>query len=162
MPAFTDSTNGNWIAGQFVNGQAINGSNPETVQIAYATDSGEGVLNCLGGTNTSGGTLIYHNIFSVDATNRILRCKVISINAAGVGTDSGWQNLITNVTGMTVLYGVSSTGGTQIDEYLPIASMTATLFGSVKSIRITLTMSNPAVPGSTPVSWMNTTNLMNN
>ena len=39
-------------------------------------------------------------------------------------TDSGWQNLVSNVQSMSVAYGVDTDGSGAPDTYRPIGSMT--------------------------------------
>lgn len=122
-------------------GQAINGSTntSDTLMVRYATLQGDGVLNCIGASNTTGGTttpVSYENVFSVSSTTNTLVC---TMNGAS-------YDLVSGITGMKVLYGVktdSSAAGNNIDRYLDASSMASTDWANVMTVRVTLTFVNP-------------------
>ena len=162
--ASSDATYGAWVAGRSVYGTATNGSVAESFQTAFSAASGDTLLNCLGGANTSGANVTYRNVFTFDATNRTLKCKVLTTTLAGstyTTVDSGFQNLIGNVSAMTVWYGVDSNGSGTVTEYLPASGM-ASFWDSVKAVRIRLTLVNGSTSSSPTVTWTHTINLMNN
>jgi type IV pilus assembly protein PilW len=124
-------------AGQGVYGQHLNGVNApgDTLTVRYMTASGDGILNCNGTSNTSGGPVVYTNTFSV--VNGQLLCAV--------GNGAPLQ-LVTGVTNLQVLYGVKrnfAITGNDVDTYLTADQMTNTDWTNLTSVTITLTFVNP-------------------
>jgi type IV pilus assembly protein PilW len=94
------------------------------------------VINCIGGTNTSGATQLYVNAFSIDNQGRLV---CVFNGAAAVPLVQGLQNL-------QVSYGVKtdfSVDNRSVDSYLRANEMTATNWSNVISVRITLNFTNP-------------------
>jgi type IV pilus assembly protein PilW len=131
-------------AGQGIYGQTDANGN-EILTVRFTTNSGDGVLNCQGSTNTTGPGLEYDNIFAVDTTNHQLTCQV---NGGTV------VPLINNVQGITVLYGVNSTSiipfdnSGAVDAYLTSAQVTgnaagATFWTNIYTVKVTITFINP-------------------
>ena len=130
-------------AGALAQGQGMTGTfnaaaPGDTITVRYATASGDGVLNCTGSSNASGGTLNYVNSFSV------------VVNAAGVSqlvcTMNGTHYpLVSGVTQLAVMYGVNTLGsGGNVDTYMNAVQVTAGgNWNNVMSVQITLTFTNP-------------------
>lgn len=119
-------------AGQFVTGSgsgAGTGATSDTLSVRYQTASGDPLLNCNGGTNTTGANTIYVNTFSISAANE-LQCAVGT--AAPVA-------LASNVGKMSVLYGVDTGNNGVIDSYLPSTAVTASgLWLNVYSVVVSI------------------------
>lgn len=149
----------------FAAGQGITGTGTgtagvsDTVDVRYQTTGGDGLMNCLGDTNTSGAGVVqtWINSFAVNA-NHELTCAVNG------GTPVA---LVGGVNQMTVLYGVDTNGDGLTDTYLTAAAITsAALWANVQTAQITLNFLNPLVAqtgaGTTlPTAWVQTINLMN-
>lgn len=81
----------------------------------------------------------YTNVFSI--ANGYLQC-VDTNSTASTYTD---VKLIAGLSGMNILYGVDSTGGGFVTQYLKASEVTSptNLWGSVKTVKITLIFTNP-------------------
>ena len=124
-----------------VNGATVGN---DTLAVRYMTDSGDGISMCDGSTNTSGGPVAWVNYFYVesDATGSYLYCIVQNETSAGQwGTP---VQLASNVQAMQIWYGLSTTGGNNVDTYVPAADMiTSTQWMEVSSVEVLLTYTNP-------------------
>jgi type IV pilus assembly protein PilW len=102
--------------------------------VRYATNSGDGILNCTGSSNTSGAVFTYVNTFSV-ASNQLVCTR----------ENGTTYPLVSGVTNLSVLYGVNTTGtGNNVDTYMQAAQVTAAAdWNNVVSVRILLTFTNP-------------------
>jgi len=130
-------------AGALAQGQTITGTYSaaapgDSITVRYATNSGDGILNCSGSSNISGAIATYTNTFSV------------VVNAAGVSqlvcTMNGVQYpLVSGVTLLRVYYGVDTLGsGSNVDTYMTAAQVTAAGdWSSVISVVLQLTFTNP-------------------
>jgi type IV pilus assembly protein PilW len=135
--------------GVFQVGQAISGTHtgpnvPDTLLVRYMTESGDGILNCHGTSNTSGGTVVYTNSFSVNQATGQLLCDP--------GDGTGPMPLVTGVTNLQVLYGVKRNFGilgNDVDTYLTADQMLTTDWPDVTSVTITLTFTNPLAATTT-------------
>jgi type IV pilus assembly protein PilW len=133
-------------SGPFAAGQAITGTYNaaapgDTVSVRYATAGGDGILNCSGGANTTGGTQVYVNAFSVAGGQ-----LVCSMNGRQYALVSGVQSL-------SVQYGVKTNfavDDNNVDTYLRGSDMTAANWSNVISVKITLTLTNPLFPDGGP------------
>jgi type IV pilus assembly protein PilW len=125
----------------FAIGQSVYGLYSATppgdqISIRYMTAGGDGILNCSGQSNPTGGpNTLYVNSFQV-------------LNGELVCTMNGTQyNLVSGVTNMTILYGVKANvgaTGNSVDTYMNAAQVTAAgLWGSVISAMVQLTFTNP-------------------
>lgn len=123
-------------AGQGVFGTASATPPGDTLSVRYTTAPNDGILNCLGDSNTSVANTLYVNRFSVDATNGLM----CSINGAAP------QTLVPGVTNMSVLYGVDTAASGAPTQYLAASAMTPAYWTAVKSVRVTLTFNNPLFP----------------
>jgi type IV pilus assembly protein PilW len=132
----------------------------DTVNVRYQTAPGDGVMNCLGASNpaTSGSPALWINSFSVNAANE-LTCAV---NGGAATT------LVSNVSSMTVLYGVDTNGDGNVDTYLNAAAVSAaSLWGNVQTAQFSLSFVNlmnsrPGAIVTMPQPWVQTISLMNN
>ena len=124
---------GGMTAGQPMTGTYSAAPPGDTITSRYATNSGDGILNCTGTSNTSGAVATYVNTFSVVAGQ-----LVCTLN----GTQ---YPLVSGVTNLSVLYGVNTTGsGNNVDTYMNAAQVTAAAdWNSVIAVRISLSFTNP-------------------
>ena len=126
----------------------------DSISIRYATSStavgvGDGILNCLGTSNVSGASVTYTNTFDLTAAdasgNRSLECTLSD------GTTTTTQPLVGGITDMQIYYGVkrTATNDFNVDTYVRAADMQPNDWVSVSAVRVILTFSNPAAPGTT-------------
>ncbi len=108
--------------------------------VAPANDNAQSVINCLGGSNTTGAAVIYSNAFSVDAANDALECAL---------DGAAPQPIVDGVASMHLLYGVDTLFGTtndpnSVNRFLTAADVPANGgWRAVKNVRITLCFVNP-------------------
>ena len=123
-------------AGQSVYGVYSATPPGDQISVRYMTAGGDGILNCSGQSNPTGGpNTLYVNTFQV--LNNQLIC-----------TMNGTQyNLVNGVTNLSVLYGVKANAGAtgnNVDTYMNATQVTAAgLWGSVISALVQLTFTNP-------------------
>jgi len=143
------------VAGVIAAGQgfygAYNAAPPgDTITVRYATTTGDTIINCAGGTNTSGAItpLVYTNTFSV--LNGQLLCTLNGTVYPLVGTVSA--SVVPNtiiVNNLSILYGINSAGsGTNVDTYVTAAGVTN--WNAVISVKISLTFNNPLWSATAP------------
>lgn len=145
-PTINTPTSALPIAGTMAAGQAIQGTYNavapgDTITVRYATTNADGVLNCAGGTNTSGNPapLLYTNVFSV--VNGQLLCTLNGTAYPLVGAVANTPNAII-VNNLSILYGVNNAGGGgNVNTYVNAAGVAN--WNSVISVQITLTFNNP-------------------
>ncbi len=117
-------------------GQSVYGLPGDQILIRYMTAGGDGILNCSGQSNPTGGpNTLYVNVFQVLAGQLVC-------------TMNGTQyNLVNGVTNLSVLYGVKANAGftgNNVDTYMNATQVTAAgLWGSVISAMVQLTFTNP-------------------
>jgi type IV pilus assembly protein PilW len=137
------------LNGAFANSQAITGQYTaavpgDTISVRYMTASADGILNCSGLPNTSGGNQLYANQFAVVTVGASgqLQCTVNGV--APVYT------LVNGVTNLSVLYGVKTNlaASNNVDSYLNASQMTAANWQNVISVLIKLTFTNPLYTGA--------------
>ena len=137
-------------AGQAVVGTLGGGPPGDTISVRYATNSGDGIVNCIGQPNTSGGVATYTNTFSV--ANGQLICTMNGTPYSIIGTTPPASGNFTGVvvTNMQILYGVA-TGSTanNVDTYYSAAAVPN--WSNVISVKVTLTFANPMYTAQTPV-----------
>jgi type IV pilus assembly protein PilW len=129
-------------SGQSIAGTGNLAAPGDTITVQYFTANNDGVINCKGGTNASGGNFLYVNKFSVvkdPLTNKwTLSCTLLGVT----------YPLVSDVTNMQIWYGVkrnNAVPGNNVDTYLTAASglMTPGDWNSVICIKVTLTFINP-------------------
>ena len=145
---------GSMNSGQGVTGTIAGGTTPLSLSTQYAAASGDGVLNCQGGTNASGATVTYRNVFFVNTATQTLDCVLFTNGVAG--SDAA---LISNVSSMNLLYAVDVYGDGSQYQYLTADAVTN--WTRVKSVQVTLNFVNPN-SSTTPIQWIQTINAMNN
>lgn len=154
LPA-ASSAYGSLVAGQGLVGQSSHTGASDTITTRYMTANGDGLMNCLGQTNTSGANAVFVNSFSVVGSQ--LLCSTDGGSTLTVIAD--------NVSSMTIAYGVDTTGlGTAYSYQNADAVQAAGLWTQVKTVRLTLQFVNPFAgqpgqPASLP--WVQTVNVMN-
>ena len=133
------------------------GSNGDTIAMQYQTARNDGLMNCLGGTNTTQETAVFSNYFAVNA-NSELTCTV------GNGSP---QVLSGNIDRMSVAYGTDTDGDGALDTYLPASAVQAAgLWGGVHTVRVSVwfldtTKSLPGKPVPLAFPVVQTIDLMN-
>jgi type IV pilus assembly protein PilW len=143
---------GAFQAGQAISGTHANGVNPpgDTLSVRFMTASGDGMLNCHGTSNTTGGVFVYTNTFSI--VGQQLMCDP--------GDGTGPLPLVSGVTNLQVLYGVKrnfAITGNDVDTYLTASQMLNADWLNITSVTITLTFVNPlsATTGITTTEGVN-------
>lgn len=119
----------------------------DTLYVRFETASGDGVINCSGGQNTSGTTQVYTNEFSIQAGQ--LAC---SLNGGA------WTYLVAGVQNLQIYYGVKrltplppgSGADYNVDTYVSAANMTATDWDQVSAVRVILSFTNPLYKATAP------------
>jgi type IV pilus assembly protein PilW len=142
----------NFPSATAVAGQALIGSDGtnSTITTRYATTGNDNVINCTGNTSTT--AAIWTNQLSITTVSGV------SYLTCTLWTNGGNKQivpLIPNVTGLQVLYGVSSNLGqatNSVDAYTNATGVAAGPYWSqVHSVVVTLTFPNPLYgqPGQT-------------
>ena len=148
-PTTNTSTTSLTAAGPFAAGQAISGSYSATapgdqISVRYMTAGGDGILNCSGQSNPVGApNTLYVNSFQV-------------LNGQLVCTMNGTQyNLVNGITNMSLLYGVKTSAGAagnNVDTYMNASQLTPAQWGSVISVLVQLTFTNPLYVAGQPTN----------
>ena len=161
--SLTDTWSGNMPAAVGIFGTADGGSatNTESLQTAYASTGGDGLISCIGTTYAGAGTVTVRNVFYVDPTTNSLMCKVYvnSLKTDAMANSGTATPLISGVKSMSVAYGLVSTGS-QVNLYKTPDKLVAADWPNVKAVRITLYFVNP-FDASSPITRTHTINLMN-
>jgi type IV pilus assembly protein PilW len=126
-----------WGSGQAFWGAGNAGAAPgDTLAVRFRTASGDGIINCLGGQNTTGAEQDYINEFSIQAGQ--LAC---SLNGGA------WTPLVPGVVNLQVYYGVKRTlpltQDFNVDTYVTALNTFGTDFMNVSAVRVILTFNNP-------------------
>ena len=122
--------------GESVYGIYSAGPPGDQISVRYMTAGGDGILNCSGQSNPTGGpNTLYVNTFQI-------------LNGELICTMNGTQyNLVNGVTNLSVLYGVKANAGAtgnNVDTYMNATQVNAAgLWGSVISVLVQLTFTNP-------------------
>jgi len=132
-------------------GQALAGSGTasgtgtgDVITVRYQTNSGDGILNCTGGSNISGAPQPYANSFSVvvnGAGVSQLVCNMTQGANAAITVP-----LVNNVTNLAIYYGVNTSGtGSNVTTYMTAAQLNAAPanWTNVVSVQVTMTFLNP-------------------
>ena len=159
-PVINTSTTALIAAGPFAVGQSISGTTAapfDAISVRYMTAGGDGILNCSGGSNPTGGpNFLYVNTFSV--LNGQLVCT--REDATLYTLVGGVPGSGLDITGMSILYGVRADAtqpGNNVDTYMDAAQVNAaTLWGSVISVQISLTFTNPLYNAANPAGQLPT------
>jgi type IV pilus assembly protein PilW len=149
---------GTWQQEQAINAAAQTAPAPgDSITVRYMTTGGDGILNCLGGSNqqATGTTDTYTNqlyLTAPDASgSSTLQCKLTDTG----NTVNSTQDLVTGLTNMQIWFGVktSGTGDNNVDTYLRPSEMgTGANWLNITSVRIQLTFLNPLAAPSAPAA----------
>jgi type IV pilus assembly protein PilW len=133
--AFASGAGLAFAVGQGLTGATVAGS--DVISARYTTGTADGILNCTGGSNSTGANFTYTNQFSVAQNAQ----NVWQLGC--LREDGTFYPLVNNVTNLTVLYGVSTsaTNTTNVDTYMTAAQVTN--WNNVISAKVTLTFTNP-------------------
>lgn len=120
------------------------GAAGDIFDLRYTTASGDGILTCMGLSNTTGSNQMYVDYYLVQ--NGQLSCDGQGHGLVGdynTNVNALRPNTI-SVTNLTVMYGIDSTGsGNGVNMYKSANNMSVADWSNVKSVQITLTFSNP-------------------
>jgi type IV pilus assembly protein PilW len=173
LPASTSANpNGTFfVAGQIISGTSGTSGASDTVDVRYQTESGDGLMNCQGVSNTAPTPaptpatptptkvrIIWVNSFAVNASNE-LTCAVNGGAAVP---------LVSNVASMTILYGVDTNSDGNVDTYLNASAVTAAgRWDRVQTAQFRLSFVNlmdsrPGAVVALPQLWIQTISLQNN
>lgn len=143
---------GSLAAGQGLVGTTGTPSAGETLTTRYVSESGDGLMDCLGRSNPPQVPKVkvrMTNVFSISANNELM----CSVDWDGTGfTDPA--PLVSNVVGLSVVYGTASGANFR---YFPASDVPK--WTDVSTARITVQFRNPFASGS--IDWVQTVNLMN-
>lgn len=151
-----------FAAGEFIAGTTGASGASDTLDVRFQTTSGDGLQNCNGGTNTSGGKNIFTSNFAVSVAGE-LTCAV-AIDGAAPGTPAV---LIDNVSMMKIMFGVDTDNDGNPDTYQTAATIAAAgAWNKVSSVQLTLTLkdlvnSRPGASVDLPKTLFHTIYLMN-
>ena len=125
-------------AGQAITGTYAAAAPGDSITVRFATTKNDGVINCIGGTNTTVITppVVYVNAFSIDAANNLV-CR---LNGAPPVT------LVAGIQNVRILYGVTTNAAANngaVDTYLRADQMTAANWTNVVCVKMTLLFVNP-------------------
>jgi type IV pilus assembly protein PilW len=124
-----------FAAGQMVYGTSVTADPGDTVTVRFTTATSDTIINCIGGTNTSGANASYVNTFSIVGGQ-----LVCSLNGGATSP------LVSGLKRMDVKYGVKrdfTTDNANVDTYLQAKELTAADWSNVSSIRVRLAFVNP-------------------
>jgi type IV pilus assembly protein PilW len=144
---------GTLALGQAMTGTYGGGTAPgDTITVRYTTAPGDTILNCGGTSNISGANAQYINVFSVNASGQLI-CT-LTINSVVqpaiplVGTGTVGTNQQISVQNLTILYGVSTSGNTNVDTYMNATQVAANSdWNNVISVLVQLTFAIPTFAG---------------
>jgi len=133
----------------------------ESLQTAFSTTSGDGLISCIGTSYAGTSTVTVRNVFYVDPATNSLMCKVFvnGLKADAMTNAGNASVLISGVQSMSVAYGLAS-GDSQVDGYKTPDKLASTDWVKVKAVRITLNFVNP-FDATKPIVRTHTINLMN-
>ena len=131
-------------AGQSITGTYAAAAPGDTLTVRFATTKNDGVINCIGGTNTTVASppnppLLYVNVFSIDSARNLI-CK-LTVN--GVMTQA---TLVSGIQYLRVLYGVTTNialNNGAVDTYIRADQMTAANWANVVTVKMVLLFANP-------------------
>ena len=137
-------------SGVFAAGQTLSGStgatpNTDSISVRFVTPL-TGTTNIQGCAPNLTANTAYTDVFTVNTTSDTFVCTenaaVIPLVAGIAGVTSG--AVVTNlagIAGMSILYGVDTTGTGSVTQYLPASSTLN--WSAVKTVSVTLLFNNP-------------------
>jgi type IV pilus assembly protein PilW len=123
---------GSFAAGQSVGGAGA-GAGSDTFSARFTASGGDAIQGCSAQLNAND---VYTDVFSI--SGGYLTCTETDNTA---GSPPVAVNLISGLAGMNVLYGVDTTGGGSVTEYLTATQVTPGT--SIKTVGVTLLFTNP-------------------
>ncbi|MDB6046824.1 MAG: putative type 4 fimbrial biosis transrane pilW-related protein precursor [Gammaproteobacteria bacterium] len=134
-------------AGQTISGTYSTADPGDSLTVRYTTASGDNIINCVGGTNTTGAPASYVNTFQV--VGGYLVCSPTNGGAV--------SQLVNGLTRMDVWYGVKrdfTVSDYSVDTYVRANAMTVADWSNISSVKVLLTFKNPLFgqPGQTSVA----------
>jgi len=127
-------------AGQAIVGTFSNTPPGDTISVRYATNSGDGIVNCIGQSNASGAVATYTNTFSVVNGQLVCTMNGTAYNIIGTVPSANFTGIV--VTNMSILYGVTTTSSpNNVDTYYTATNVPN--WSNVISVKVTLTFTNP-------------------
>jgi type IV pilus assembly protein PilW len=134
--------------GQSLWGQRNDAPPGDTITVRYETASNDGIVNCIGQTNTTVNQVTYINQFAVvqnaDGTSS-LDCTLMPVVAGVAGAPTTYQ-LVTGVQTLKITYGVKTdvtTDDNRADSFLRADELQPQDWPNVVCVRIELTFLNP-------------------
>jgi type IV pilus assembly protein PilW len=129
-------------AGQAVVGTFSATAPGDTISLRYATNPGDGIVNCIGQSNTGGAVATYTNTFSV--VNGQLLCTMNGTAYNIIGTvplaSGNFNGVVVN--NMSILYGVTTgSSPNNVDTYYTATNVPN--WSNVISVQVTLQFNNP-------------------
>ena len=133
---------GLWLPGQSILGTGAGTAGTDTLSVRFiASTGGAAVQGC--SANLTAGDL-YTDVFSV--ANGYLTCTETDNTAGTTNT----VNLVPNLSGMNITYGIDPNCTGSVSEYLPAATVPAAVWvgscgvgGQLKTVNVTLQFNNP-------------------
>lgn len=123
------------------------GASSDAVSVRFQSAAGDGLMNCLGGTQPVGASapIVWVSTYQINAQDE-LTCSVNGATPVA---------LVANVRRMRIEYGVDFDGNGTTDSYLPASLVSAgSRWGAVHSIRLTFQLLDPAATTPTPLPTM--------
>lgn len=155
---------GSLAIGQVITGTSGATAGTDTITTQFATASGDGTLNCLGQTNTTGAQWVYVNTLSI-SPNGELQCAMTPVSSTGVIGATTTVPLVSGVTAMSVMYGTDTNGNGYDDTYLTAAQVAALgAWAQVHTVQVTLTFTtqfNNQVGQAQSTTWVQNISLKN-
>ncbi|MGA8708118.1 MAG: prepilin-type N-terminal cleavage/methylation domain-containing protein [Steroidobacteraceae bacterium] len=143
---------GGLSAGQALSGVYNASASGDTITVRYATTTGDGILNCIGQSNTSGNTapLLYTAVFSVANGQLVCALNGTNYNLAGTVPVSMINASLNNgivINKLTILYGINAAGtDDSVTEYVTAPANWSTVI----SVQVTLQFLNPLYSSTAP------------
>jgi type IV pilus assembly protein PilW len=122
-------------AGQALYGTHLIADPGDSLTVRFTTANNDTIINCIGGTNTSGAVVSYVNTFSVSSGQ--LMCALDGAAASP---------LVNGLTRMDVWYGVKrdlTLDNNNVDTYLTADQLATSDWNNVSSVKVRLTFNNP-------------------
>jgi type IV pilus assembly protein PilW len=127
-------------AGQAVVGTAGGGPPGDTISVRYATNSGDGIVNCIGQSNTTGALATYTNTFGVVNGQLICTMNGTAYPIIGTAPVANFTGIVVN--NLSILYGVTTgSSPNNVDTYYAAGAVPN--WSNVISVQVTLQFNNP-------------------
>jgi type IV pilus assembly protein PilW len=127
-------------AGQAIVGTFSGTAPGDTISVRYATNSGDGIVNCIGQSNTSGAVATYTNLFSVVNGQLVCTMNGTAYNIIGTVPSANFTGIVVN--NMSILYGVTTgSSPNNVDTYYTATNVPN--WSNVISVQVNLRFNNP-------------------